>query len=149
MGERCGAQAAAMADAVARRCFGEEEKETWELWDFSDFQVVANTCTGDLRHVHGPAAPSPDFGGPFGLHYFQGRAVLIARKGDGHNKIIRDISELQTMHFEMRCGAKPHVQEEFVRCSHPEATGTTCARAGPVHRESCGDQMPAALVRWD
>ena len=71
MGERCGAQPAAMADAVARRSFGEEEKNNWELWDLGDFQVVANTCTGDLRHVHGPAAPSQDFGGAFDLHYFQ------------------------------------------------------------------------------
>ena len=101
---------AAMAAHVAHRSFGEEARagENWELWDFGAFQVVANICTGDLRHVHGPAAPSQDFGGPFDLHIFQGRAVLVARHGDDRTRVLHEVSGLQTMHFEMRpCGAQP------------------------------------------
>ena len=100
-----------MAADVAHISFGAEGREKLELWDFGAFQVVANTCTGDLRHVHGPAAPSQEFGGPFDLHYFQGRAVLVARQGDDRTRVCHEVSELQTMHFEMRCGAQPGEEE--------------------------------------
>ena len=108
---------AAMAAHVAHRSFGEEARagEKWELWDFGAFQVVANICTGDLRHVHGPAAPSQEFGGPFDLHNFQGCAILVAREGDDDAKVMHNVSDLQTMHFETRCGAQPGEVKELVK----------------------------------
>ena len=123
---------AAMAAHVAHRSFGEEARagENWELWDFGGFQVVANICTGDLRHVHGPAAPSQEFGGPFDLHNFQGCAFLVAREGGDHDKVVHKVSDLQTMHFETRCGAQPGEVVEAVRgIQGGEPFEATCARA--------------------
>ena len=106
-----------MAAHVAHRSVGEEARagENWELWDFGAFQVVANICTGDLRHVHGPAAPSQEFGGPVDLHNFQGCAILVAKEGDDDAKVMHNVSDLQTMHFEIRCGAQPGEVEELVK----------------------------------
>ena len=127
-----------MAAHVAHRSFGEEARagENQELWDFGALQVVAKICTGDLRHVHGPAAPSQEFGGPVDLHNFQGCAILVAREGDDHAKVVRKLSVLQTIHFETRCGAQPGEVEELVKsCQGGEAFEATCARAQIQYKE--------------
>ena len=121
-----------MAAHVAHRSFGKAAQagENWELWGFGAFQVFANMCTGDLRHVHGPAAPSQEFGGPIDLHNFQVCAILVAREGDDHAKVVHKVSDLQTMHFETRCGAQPGEVVEAVRgIQGGEPFEATCTRA--------------------
>ena len=100
-----------MAAHVANS-FGEEERDNWELWDFGPFQSIANACTGDFRHVHGPAAPSQNFGGPFDFHHYEGKAVLVSRHGDDLTRVLHTVSDVQTMHFAMRSCGRPCAQLE-------------------------------------
>ena len=82
-------------------------------WSRTFALVICGTCT-DLRR------PARSSAAPFDLHNFEGCAILVAREGDDHANVVRKVSDLQTMHFETRCGAQPGEVEELVKVSKAE-----------------------------